>query len=614
MKLRGHHNIVLAALTLGVALSACFKPDFKVAQKPSTVETDLAPTPSASPSATPSVTASPSPSPSPSPSVTPSASAIPSPSPSPSVTPSASASPSPSPSPSATATPSPSPSPSASPSVAPSGVADVALGKSVTALAENAGNPASNLTDGNSTTFWTPPSGARAYHFAQVDLAGTFSINKIDLEVGTTTNSAPADFEVQYEDRGCYQTIASTVVTANPASGLNHSFTLPSNVVTKKLRVVCKGTGYCRIRTLKAWGVSVNPDTQPGSTCNAGQQVVARSGNYDYAQFLPNNYNADPDVKFPLVIALHGIGGMITEADRSAVRASPEGLPKQLKVTTFKNNFPAIAISAHCREVGVTSGDCWFSRTRLEALLEEAKMTYRVDEDRIYMTGLSGGGMRTMEFAYYHHDILAAVVPIAGGWDGIPSAGRGFDAGGAPVVDTQGRHLCDLVSLPIYGTHGTNDGTVAASGTISIRNILVTQCAAAPRKVQIKLFPGAGHSGSTWDATYADTKVWDFVFAQRLSTKGQPLANQEPIVDAGANRTVTLGAPGTLTPTASDPDGTIASAAWINTNANPAWPLVQNGLNLDLSLLPQGTNRLRLIVTDNLGVSRYDDVIVTVNP
>ncbi|HAN87448.1 MAG TPA: hypothetical protein DCQ13_07360 [Firmicutes bacterium] len=50
----------------------------------------------------------------------------------------------------------------------------------------------------------------------------------------------------------------------------------------------------------------------------------------------------------------------------------------------------------------------------LYELLKEIKSGYDIDEDRVYLTGLSMGGHGTWVFAVQHPDEFAAIVPICG--------------------------------------------------------------------------------------------------------------------------------------------------------------------------------------------------------
>lgn len=89
------------------------------------------------------------------------------------------------------------------------------------------------------------------------------------------------------------------------------------------------------------------------------------------------------------------------------------------------------------------------------------------------------------------------------------------------------------------------------------------------------------------------------------------VANAAPVVNAGEDRTVpdTDGEPGelvSLTGTATDSDGTIASYQWFLGET-----LLGTGATIEAQL-PDGTNQIDLIVTDNGGQTGSDTVTITV--
>ncbi|HEY9049613.1 MAG TPA: tandem-95 repeat protein [Ohtaekwangia sp.] len=90
-------------------------------------------------------------------------------------------------------------------------------------------------------------------------------------------------------------------------------------------------------------------------------------------------------------------------------------------------------------------------------------------------------------------------------------------------------------------------------------------------------------------------------------------ANQLPIVNAGADKTIKLPTNTvTLTGSASDPDGTITSYAWTKVSG-PAGTLAnQTTTVLTVTNMVQGTYVFRLTATDNNSASASDDVTVIV--
>jgi alpha-beta hydrolase superfamily lysophospholipase len=353
---------------------------------------------------------------------------------------------------------------------------------------------------------------------------------------------------------------------------------------------------------------------------------VERSASYDYGLFLPSNYNQDAHEKFPIILSLHGVGGMILSSDHTTMQSSPEGLGKQLTSATFRANFPAIVISPHCRGIGVSSGDCWFTMEALDHLFEDIKRRYRYDSDRIYVMGLSGGSIRGAAFAARHDEEIAALVAIAGNMDGNLTKTEG----GLPLPDAHGDHICDLNNLYVWAVHGLVDPTVPPGGTTAMETQLTKTCPSPRRKIQITLHPGAGHN--TWDRTFSDSKTYDWLFSKRKSMNAD-LTNAKPVVSAGVDRTVSAAAGGTATfnGTASDPDSSIAATTWVlegkvsKTVNKTIYRNVTTGLNATVTKTappdeaPDGTTlpytfRYRLIVTDVHGVSSFDDAYLRVNP
>src|SRR5690606_32603349 len=96
---------------------------------------------------------------------------------------------------------------------------------------------------------------------------------------------------------------------------------------------------------------------------------------------------------------------------------------------------------------------------------------------------------------------------------------------------------------------------------------------------------------------------------------GSPI-NQPPVVNAGNDQTITLPQNSlTLTGTATDPDGTVASRQWTRISGPTTGTIVSpNNLTTVVNGLVQGVYAFRLAATDNQGAVASDTVTVTVLP
>ena len=128
----------------------------------------------------------------------------------------------------------------------------------------------------------------------------------------------------------------------------------------------------------------------------------------NYLFYLPESYQVDENIDWPLVLFLHGMG----ERGNDLELVKVHGIPK---IVDTKRDFPFIAVSPQCPMDYV-----WRDQEMLkalESLLIKIIKNYRVDKSRIYVTGLSMGGRGTWAIVAHRPDFFAAAAPICGGGD-----------------------------------------------------------------------------------------------------------------------------------------------------------------------------------------------------
>ena len=153
----------------------------------------------------------------------------------------------------------------------------------------------------------------------------------------------------------------------------------------------------------------------------------------DYLLHLPGGYEASPDRTWPLILFLHGAG----ERGSDLNLVMKHGIAK---VAGERADFPFITVSPQCPE------NTWWAdhRQALTALLDHVAGAYRVDLDRVYLTGLSMGGYGTWTLAASEPQRFAARSSIIALWIRfgrvLPLAGLAQVALAGRVIET-GFHL-----------------------------------------------------------------------------------------------------------------------------------------------------------------------------
>jgi predicted peptidase len=204
----------------------------------------------------------------------------------------------------------------------------------------------------------------------------------------------------------------------------------------------------------------------------------------DYLLYLPRDYKADPQARWPLILFLHGMG----ERGSDLQRLTQHGIPR---VVEEREDFPFITVSPQCPE-----DTFWFRLVpALPALLDEVIATYRVDPERVYLTGLSMGGYGTWHLAVTCPHRFAALVPICGGL-------------GPPEV---AERVCLLKDVPVWAFHGALDPVVPVAES----ERAVEALRACGGQARLTVYPDAEHDA--WTRTYDDPALYAWLLAQRRS-------------------------------------------------------------------------------------------------
>jgi predicted peptidase len=197
-----------------------------------------------------------------------------------------------------------------------------------------------------------------------------------------------------------------------------------------------------------------------------------------YLLYLPKDY--DQKESWPLLLFLHGAG----ERGDNLELVKKHGPPKLIEAG---QDFPFIVVSPQCPR------DRRWEPFELAALLDEIVEKHKVDQDRIYVTGLSMGGFGTWSLAAYQPKRFAALVPICGG--------------GEPIVAKL------FAPIPAWVFHGAKDFVVPVERSEK----MIEAMKQAGGNVKFTVYPEAGHD--SWTETYANPELYEWLLLQKRAAK-----------------------------------------------------------------------------------------------
>ena len=150
------------------------------------------------------------------------------------------------------------------------------------------------------------------------------------------------------------------------------------------------------------------------------EELTIRGRAYPLSLFIPPNYH--PKKHYGLVVCLHG-AGFAGDAylERWKTRLGDEYI---LACPTY----PAGA---------------WFTRRAEEVVLETiqyVQLRYHIDVDRVFLTGMSNGGIGAWIIGMHHAPLFAGIAPMASGLDNVLLP-----------------FLANLRNTPVYIIHGAKD-------------------------------------------------------------------------------------------------------------------------------------------------------------
>lgn len=198
-----------------------------------------------------------------------------------------------------------------------------------------------------------------------------------------------------------------------------------------------------------------------------------------YYLYIPKESMNGKEIKYPLVIHLHGWNG--------------SGNGKGDLGLVMRHGLYALTKKAEEHNMFVLAPQSYSDYPKhLENIIDDLLQNYPIDKNRTYLTGVSMGGNGTWAYARTHADQLAAIVPICSDY----------------ILDDS--LLSIYKDLPIWVFHGARDTTAS----ISTDNSNVEKLRKINSNVKYTVFEDRGHE--IWDDVYNTPELYEWLLKQGI--------------------------------------------------------------------------------------------------
>lgn len=216
-----------------------------------------------------------------------------------------------------------------------------------------------------------------------------------------------------------------------------------------------------------------------------------------YQILLPENY--DPSQEYPLLLFLHGAGERGNDNALQLTHGSDQFLAEG-----FRQKYPAIIVFPQCPKEAYWAtilsreDPLKFSYSKkpkknpildlVEGMLKELISNHPIDKSRLYVGGLSMGGMGTFELVYRNPRLFAAAFAICGGAN--------------PKIARKIRRPAWRID------HGEVDSVVP----IALSEQMVSALIKKKAQVRFNRYPEVNHN--SWENVFADPSFLPWLFSQ----------------------------------------------------------------------------------------------------
>ena len=220
-----------------------------------------------------------------------------------------------------------------------------------------------------------------------------------------------------------------------------------------------------------------------------------------YRILYPENY--DKNKKYPLILFLHGAGERGKDNEKQLTHGA-----KLFITEENRKNFPAIILIPQCPEESTWAvikvdrttqpfkidfdygAEANWPLVAANELVKKVAKEEAIDKSKIYITGLSMGGMGTFESVYRYPDMYAAALPICGGGD-------------------TNKYDKRIAKTPFWIFHGAADAVV----DVKLSRQMADKLKSLKTEVKYSEYPGVNHN--SWDNAFAEPTFTSWMFSHK---------------------------------------------------------------------------------------------------
>src|SRR4051812_353263 len=146
----------------------------------------------------------------------------------------------------------------------------------------------------------------------------------------------------------------------------------------------------------------------PTIVTNSEFYQSAKISEMPYRILLPRHY--DSTKTYPVLVFLHGVSERGTDNEKQLLWGS-----SLFQEDSIREKYPAYIVFPQCPATHFWS-DLWASE-KLKSLVDTLKTNYSIDNNRVYIGGLSMGAFGTYAMVERNPELFAAAVAISGDGD-----------------------------------------------------------------------------------------------------------------------------------------------------------------------------------------------------